>query len=326
MRALLSGLLLALSPFAVTPALADWLHREESIMGTRIYVELWHDDRIRGEAAIDAVMENMHRIDELMSHYRPDSQISQINMHAAVEPVVVDTELYELIRTSIHFSEITEGAFDITYASVGYLYDYPRHIHPTDAQITAALPGVNYRNLVLDPDRHSVRFAHEGMRIDLGGIGKGYACDQGVEILKRFGVTNAMVMAGGDTRLLGDRRGRPWMVGIRHPDNKNRIVLSMPLADVGISTSGDYERYFDEGGVRYHHIIDPKTGRSPTGVRSVTIIGPTATDTEGWSKGVFIKGAEEGIRLIERYPQMDAVVVDKDGKVWYSKGLTPPSP
>lgn len=325
MRALLSGLLLALSPFAVTPALADWLHREESIMGTRIYVELWHDDRIRGEAAIDAVMENMHRIDELMSHYRPDSQISQINMRAAIEPVVVDTELYELIRTSIHFSEITEGAFDITYASVGYLYDYPRHIHPTDAQIQAALPGVNYRNLVLDPDRHSVRFAHAGMRIDLGGIGKGYACDQGVEILKRFGVTNAMVMAGGDTRLLGDRRGRPWMVGIRHPDNKNRIVLSMPLADVGISTSGDYERFFDEGGVRYHHIIDPKTGRSPTGVRSVTIIGPTATDTEGWSKGVFIKGAEEGIRLIERYPQMDAVVVDKDGKVWYSKGLTPPS-
>jgi FAD:protein FMN transferase len=183
---------------------------------------------------------------------------------------------------------------------------------------------VNFRNLLLDPEKHTVKFAREGMRIDLGGIAKGYACDQGVAILKRFGVTNAMVMAGGDTRLLGDRRGRPWMVGIRHPDNKNRIVLSMPLADVGISTSGDYERFFDEGGIRYHHIIDPKTGHSPTGVRSVTIIGPTATDTEGWSKGVFIKGPVEGIRLIEQYREMDAVVVDKDGKVWYSKGLEPP--
>ncbi|HUO78762.1 MAG TPA: FAD:protein FMN transferase, partial [Steroidobacteraceae bacterium] len=102
------------------------------------------------------------------------------------------------------------------------------------------------------------------------------------------------------------------------------VVLTMPLSDVGVSTSGDYERYFDEGGVRYHHIIDPKTGRSPHEVRSVTIIGPTATDTEGWSKGVFIKGPVEGIRLIEQHPEMDAVVVDKNGKVWYTKGLTPP--
>ncbi len=314
----------ALSLFAVSPAYADWLHREESIMGTRIYVELWHDDRIQGEAAIDAVMANMRRIDELMSHYKPASQLSQINIRGAVEPVAVDPELFDLIKTSIHFSEITEGAFDITYASVGYLYDYPRHVHPTDAEIRAALPGVNYRNLQLDAEHHTVRFAREGMRIDLGGIAKGYACDQAVGILKRLGIAHAMVMAGGDTRLLGDRRGRPWVVGIRHPDNKDRIVLSMPLSDVGISTSGDYERFFDEGGVRYHHIIDPKTGRSPSGVRSVTIIGPTATDTEGWSKGVFIKGPVEGIRLIEQYPEMDAVVVDKDGKVWYSKGLAPP--
>ena len=316
---------LSLSLFAVSPALADWLHREETIMGTSIYVELWHDDRIQGEAAIDAVMDNMRRIDALMSHYKPDSQLSQINIRGAVEPVAVDPELFNLIKTSIHFSEITEGAFDITYASVGYLYDYPRHVHPTDEQIAAALPGVNYRNLILDAEHYTIKFARDGMRIDLGGIAKGYACDQGVEILKHFGVTNAMVMAGGDTRLLGDRRGRPWMVGIRHPDNKNRIVLSMPLADVGISTSGDYERFFDEGGVRYHHIIDPKTGKSPHGVRSVTIIGPTATDTEGWSKGVFIKGPVEGFRLIEQYPQMDAVVVDKDGKVWYTKGLRPPN-
>lgn len=317
-------LALALSLFAVSSARADWLHREESIMGTRIYVEVWHDDRIQGDAAIDAVMDNMRRIDALMSHYRPESQLSQINTRGAVEPVAVDPELFDLIKTSIHFSEVTEGAFDITYASVGYLYDYPRHVHPSDADIKQALPGVNYRNLLLDPEHHTIKFAREGMRIDLGGIAKGYACDQGVEILKRFGVSNGMVIAGGDTRLLGDRRGRPWMIGIRHPDNKNKIVLSMPLADVGISTSGDYERYFDEGGVRYHHIIDPKTGRSPSGVRSVTIIGPTATDTEGWSKGVFIKGPVEGIRLIEQYPEMDAVVVDKDGKVWYTKGLTPP--
>jgi thiamine biosynthesis lipoprotein len=321
-----AGLCVALlvSLFCVTVARADWVRREEAIMGTRIYVEAWHDDPVRGEQAIDAVMAEMHRINELMSHYRPDSQLSQINARAAVEPVAVDPELFDLIRTSIRFSELTGGAFDITYASVGYLYDYRRHLHPSEKEIEAALPGVNYRNLILDPANHTVKFGREGMRIDLGGIAKGYACDRGVEILKRFGVGNAIVTAGGDTRLLGDRRGRPWTIGIRHPDDRNRVVLSMPLADVAISTSGDYERYFDEGGVRYHHIIDPKTGHSASGVRSVTIIGPTATQTEGWSKGVFINGAEVGIRMIERYPEFDAVVVDRTGKVWYSKGLQAP--
>lgn len=324
MRLMTCLAVLSLSLIGVGAAHADWVRREETIMGTRIYVEAWHDDPAKGEQALDAVMDDMRRIDALMSHYKPDSQISKINMRAAVEPVAVDAELFDLIKTSIHFSEITEGAFDITYASVGYLYDYPRHVRPTDAQIAAALPAVNYRNLILDPEQHTVRFAREGMRIDLGGIAKGYACDRGVEILKRFGISNGLITAGGDTRLLGDRRGKPWNIGIRNPDNRNKVVLTMPLADVGVSTSGDYERFFDEGGVRYHHIIDPKTGRSPHEVRSVTIIGPTATDTEGWSKGVFIKGPVEGIRLIEQYPQMDAVVVDKNGKVWYTKGLSPP--
>ena len=324
MRAVSRIVLILLSLFAVTSARADWVRREETVMGTRIYVEAWHDNPVQGELALDAVMENMRRIDRVMSHYRPDSELSQINVHGADGPVPVDVELFDLIRTSIHFSEISEGAFDITYASVGYLYDYARHVRPTEKEIAAALPGVDYRNLVLDEARHAVGFAKPGMRIDLGGIAKGYACDRGVEILQRYGIKNAIVTAGGDSRLLGDRRGRPWVVGIRHPDDKNRVVLSMPLADVGLSTSGDYERYFDEGGVRYHHIIDPKTGHSPTGVRSVTIIGPTATDTEGWSKTVFIKGPVDGLRLIEQYPGMDAVIVDKDGKVWYSKGLTPP--
>ena len=316
--------LVLLSLFAVSSARADWVRREETIMGTRIYVEAWHANPIQGEQALDAVMADMRRIDALMSHYKPDSQISLINTRAALEPVAVDPELFDLIRTSIHFSEITEGAFDITYASVGYLYDYPRHVHPTEAQIKAALPGINYKNLILDAEHHTVKFARDGMRIDLGGIAKGYACDRGVEILKSLGVAHAIVTAGGDSRLLGDRNGKPWNIGIRHPDDKNKVVLTMPLMNVGVSTSGDYERYFEEDGVRYHHIIDPKTGESPHEVRSVTIIGPTATDTEGWSKGVFIKGPVEGIRLIEQHPEMDAVVVDRNGKVWYSKGLSPP--
>lgn len=311
---------------AALPAHAEWLDRAESIMGTRIYVELWHTDAAQGKAGIDAVMAEMHRIDRLMSHYKPDSQLSAINARAAREPVVVDPELFELLRESVRFSELTEGAFDITYASVGYLYDYRKHVRPNDAEIRKALPGVNFRNMALDEKRRSVRFEKPGMRIDLGGIAKGYAVDRGIELLQKRGVQHAVVTAGGDTRIIGDRFGRPWVIGIRHPDDEKKLVTRIPLVDTAMSTSGDYERYFDEDGVRYHHIIDPKNGRSASRVRSATILGPTALQTDGLSKTAFVLGPEKTIEIIERMSDFDAVLVGPDGRMYYTKGLAPPEP
>ena len=310
----------------VLPAHAEWRSREEAIMGTRIYVELWADDPDKGDAAIEAVMAEMRRIDELMSHYKPESQLSQINARAAQEPVQVDKELFDLIKYSTHFSEITEGAFDITYASVGHLYDYPHHVRPTEEQIKAALPGVNWRNMLFDPVHHTVRFEHPGMRIDLGGIGKGYAVDRGIAILQAHGFKHALVSAGGDSRIIGDRMGRPWLIGIRNPDDKQKVVTRIPLENSAMSTSGDYERYFDEGGVRYHHIIDPRTGHPASKVRSATILGPTATETDGMSKTAFVLGPEKALEIINRMPQYDAVFVTPDGKILYSNGLAPPPP
>jgi FAD:protein FMN transferase len=311
------------------PAQAAWMDRTEAIMGTRVYVELWADDPLQGKAAIEAVMAEMRRIDALMSHYRPDSELSRINARAALEPVIVDKELYDLIKLSTHYSEITEGAFDITYASVGYLYNYPLHVHPTEAQIQAALPAVNWRHLEFDDARHAIRFARPGMRIDLGGIGKGYAVDRGVAILKERGVRHAIVTAGGDTYVLGDHLGRPWLVSIAHPDHPDdpaRVVTRIPLSDTAISTSGDYERYFDENGVRYHHIIDPRTGHSASKVRSASVLGPTATETDGMSKTAFVLGPEQALEIINRMPELDAVFVLPNGHVMYSKGLRPPLP
>ena len=330
--ALLTSMLAFVMPALVTPPFAvaapaaqgEWRSREEAIMGTRIYVELWTDDAAKGDSAIDAVMAEMRRIDELMSHYKPESQLSQINARAAQEPVQVDPELFDLIKLSTHFSEITEGAFDITYASVGHLYDYPHHVKPTEAQIKAALPGVNWRNLLLNAEHHTVRFEHQGMRIDLGGIGKGYAVDRGIAILQARGVQHALVTAGGDSRIMGDRMGRPWMIGIRNPDDKQKVVIRIPLTDSAMSTSGDYERFFDEGGVRYHHIIDPRTGHSASKVRSATIIGPTATETDGMSKTAFVLGPEKALEIINRMPQYDAIFVTPEGKILYSNGLAPP--
>jgi FAD:protein FMN transferase len=317
-------LLALLAALGTRPAHAVWLDRHEAIMGTNIDVELWHDDAAKGNAAIDAVMDEMRRIDQLMSHYKPQSELSQINARAFKEPVVVDKELFDLIKTSLHFSQITEGAFDITYASVGYLYDYRKHVKPTEQQIQKALPSVNFHNLLLDEKTHSVRFEHEGMRIDLGGIAKGYAVDRGIGILQARGVQHAVVTAGGDTRIIGDRFGRPWIVGIRHPDDKNKVITRIPLVDTAMSTSGDYERFFDENGVRYHHIIDPKTGHSASKVRSATILGPTAMQTDGLSKTAFVLGADKALEIIERLPDFDAIFVRPDGKVLYTKGLQPP--
>lgn len=305
-------------------ARAEWLSGEEAIMGTRCAVELWSEDRAAGEAAIEAVFAEMRRIDAAMSTYKPESEVSRVNATAGQRPVPISTELFSLIETAVQYSKLSHGVFDITYASVGYLYDYRAHVRPDDAAIEQALPSIDYRQLRLDPARHTIAFGKPGMRIDLGGIGKGYAVDRGIEILARLGFAHALVNAGGDTRVIGDRLGKPWVIGIRHPDRENEVVLRIPLEDAAFSTSGDYERYFDEGGVRYDHIIDPKTGRSPRGVRSVTVIASSATRTDGLTKSVFIMGAKDGIEFINGLTDADAIVIADDGRVSYSKGLQPP--
>lgn len=317
MRLLILGLLL----FAALPASAEWHSRAEAIMGTEVRVELWHEDATSARAAIGAVMDEMHRIDALMSPFKPNSELSRINREAAQKPITISQEMFDLISRSLEFSKLSGGAFDITFSSVGYLYDYREHIKPSDAEIAKALPGVNYRHLQLDRKRRTIHFARSGVRIDLGGIAKGYAVDNCIALLKKRGITNAIVTAGGDSRLLGDRRGRPWNVGIRDPRRRDDVVMVLPLMDVAISTSGDYERYFEADGVRHHHIINPKTGKSASGVRSVTVIGPDGVTTEGLTKSVFVRGPEAGMRLIETIPNVDAIVIDAADNIFYSARL-----
>jgi len=307
--------------YGILPAHAQWLSREDAIMGTAIHVELWTDDPMAGEAAIDAVMDEMRRIDREMSPFKPESELSRINREAADHPVPISVEMFDILSRSIEFSKLSGGAFDVTFSSVGYMYDYRRHIKPTDAEIAKALPGINYRHMLLDAEHRTVKFARPGMRVDLGGIGKGYAVDNCIAILKKRGIKHALVTAGGDSRVLGDRDGHPWMVGIRDPRSKDNVVALIPLINSAISTSGDYERYFEVNGVRYHHIINPKTGKSATGVHSATVIGPDATTTDGLTKPVFILGPEKGLKLIESIPGVDAVVIDAEGRMFYSSGL-----
>jgi thiamine biosynthesis lipoprotein len=315
------GLLVLLLPCL---AVADWYQREEAVMGTRIAVELWSDDPALAARALDSVMEEMRRTDELMSTYRPESQLSEVNAHGFERAVAVDPEIIEVVQRALEFSRLTGGAFDITYASVGFLYDFRERHRPSPVEIRERLDSVDYRQVEVDPERRTIRFRRSGMRIDLGGIAKGYAVDRSISILRRLGIEHAMVTAGGDTRLLGDRRGQPWIVGIRDPRSDGSMVMRMPLENEAISTSGDYERYFEQDGVRYHHILVPGTGESARELRSVTIIGPDATQTDGLSTSVFVLGVERGMALVAGLPDVEAVIVDREGRIYYSDGLAQP--
>lgn len=315
--------LLLLLVCAALPAHAEWIRRvTDGIMGTRITVELWAQNADKGNQAIDAVLAEMRHIDDTMSTYKPTSEVSQVNAHAADGPMHISKELFDLLTTARQYSEITDGAFDITYASVGYMYDFRKHVRPDEAEIAKALPAINYRHVILDPAHQTVRFSQKGVRIDLGGIAKGYSVDRGIQVLQALGYTRAYIGAGGDSRIIGDRFGKPWIVGIRDPrKGEGNVIARIPLVNAAISTSGDYERFFEENGVRYHHIIDPHTGHSASKVESATVIGPYATRTDGLSKTAFVLGPEKAMEIYNRLDDIDAIIVKLDGTIVYSKGM-----
>lgn len=309
---------------AATGARAEWFSEQADKMGTRMDVQLWHEDAAVARRLLAEAMAEFDRIEAGMSTYRADSEISRVNARAAEEAVPIGAELYDLVGRSKELSILSGGAFDITYDSVGQLYDFRKRQRPTDAEIGAHLQQINYRHVVLEPAPRTIRFTMKGTRINLGGIAKGYAVERVVALLRAAGVKHALATAGGDTRLLGDHHGEPWVIGIRDPDDAHRVVTRLALDDEAISTSGDYFRFFDEGGQRYHHILDPRTGKSAHGLRSVTIVGPDAVMTEGLTKTVFINGREKGLATVESLGEYDAVIIDDQRRVFLSKGLAAP--
>ena len=306
------------------PAQADWFADARPMMGTEISVRLWHDDPVQGQHLVEQVFAEARRIDLLMSTYIDDSRISDINRRGADEPVIAGNELFRLIQRSLDISVLTRGAFDITYESVGQHYDFRTRQRPDQTTVDASRLLIDYRLVELDQAAGTVAFAAKGVRINLGGIAKGYVVERGVDLLRMAGVRNGIVTAGGDSRLLGDRRGVPWKVGIRDPRVDGEVAMTLPLADEAISTSGDYERYFEENGVRYHHIISPSTGTPASGVHSATVIGPDAVLTDALSTSVFVMGVDEGLRLIATLPDYESIVIDDQGRIYYSDGLQRP--
>ena len=302
-----------------------WHRHEGSAMGTLIRVEFWLEDQAKAARLIEGVMAEMNRIDRLMSPYIEASELAQLNARAHQEPVRVSEELYRLVRLSLQHGEWSGGAFDITFASVGFRYDYRNGVMPDANTLKQATQLIDFYSVELVENTREIRFRKPGVKIDLGGIAKGHAVDNAIRYLYREGIRHGIVSAGGDSRIIGDRLGRPWILGVKNPRGEDHVV-TLPLEDVAISTSGDYERYFiDQQGVRHHHILNPKSGKSASSVSSVTILGPDATMTDALSTTVFVMGVKQGLDYVNRLPDVSAIIIDSDGRLHYSNDLVRPT-
>ena len=300
---------------------AEWLTETRPMMGTEIRVELWSQDPAQGRVAQQAVFDEFRRLDEMMNPWNEQSLLSAVNRRASEGAVSVTPELIEVVQRSLHFSRLSQGAFDISFAAAGRHYDFREGVAPSPGELAKASAAIDYRQLSVDVPASTITFGHKGMSLDLGGIAKGYAVDRGIQILIQAGVESAVVSAGGDSHILGNLGDRPRMIGIRHPRKEGEYIAVIPLADTAISTSGDYERFFDRDGVRFHHIIDPATGDSARKVRSASVIAANAIDTDALSTTVFVLGVEKGLALVNGLPGVDAIIVDGEGKLHYSREL-----
>ena len=223
-------------------------------------------------------------------------------------------------------SQLTEGAFDITIAGLGKIWKFNRSgfTPPSDLLLAQRLPLVDYRKMLLNSTHKSVSLQKKGMKLDLGGIAKGYALDRAVAMLKKHGIAHGLVYGGGDIKLFGNRdgkpKGTPWRVGVQHPRESGKILAKIAITDTAVVTSGDYERFAIKGGERYHHLIDPKEGRPGRKAISATVVGPNAMRADGLATGVFIMGTE-GIKLLESLPEVEGLIVNSEGKVFYTTGM-----
>jgi len=264
-------------------------------MGSAYAVAVYGDDRTRMEEAVDAAFGEVRRLDEMLSNYKPQSELSEINRDAAERPVAVTAEMFQLLSACMEYSRESEGAFDITVGPLMKVWGFYKGTGrlPHRAEILGALDRVGYKNILLDPADQTVKFARPGMELDPGGIGKGYAVDRMVEILKQYGIRRALVSASGSSiYALGAPPGEQgWKVKIRDPRDERKSVAEVYLKDESMSTSGSYEKFFRAEGRIYSHIMDPRTGWPAQGVLSVSAITPRTIDSEAWTKPLFVNGA-----------------------------------
>lgn len=308
---------------ADSPASPAIVKRSQLLMGTLVQITaVGPSDEIAGRAASVGFAE-IRRLEGLLSTWIPTSELSQVNDAAGLKSVMVSPETLTVLRWSLEIARLTDGAFNIAIGpavDAWSVTDDPRI--PNESELDHLKPLLDLRHIVLNEEARTVFLTEPGMRIDVGGIGKGYAADRAVAVMEAAGATAGVVALSGDIKTFGRMPdGRPFVFGIRHPRLDGALLARLDLRDEAISTAGDYERFFERDGVNYHHILDPHTLWPARACQSVTVVAREGVVADGLDTGIFVLGPERGMELVERLPDVEAVIVDRDGKLWISSGL-----
>lgn len=319
------GLILIILTIIGCKSGTDKLYKESKIvMGTVVEITVANRSEEQARIAIKEAMVEFHRIDDLMSSYKPGSVVSKVNQTGSAEKVPVGEEVFHVLQDSVAISEASDGAFDATIWPVSQLWGFEQGGSITVPElITDKLALVGYKELLFDDSSYSVGFNIDGMGLDLGAIAKGWAIDRAIEKLTTRGIRSAIIDAGGDLRIIGTRPGKDfWRIGVQHPRDPGTLIFTFDLKDTAIVTSGDYERFFMADGVRYHHILDPATGQPARGSQSVTVLAPTAAEADACATAAFVLGPSQGVAFLRTRPGVRGVIVGADGSLhWTDEAL-----
>jgi thiamine biosynthesis lipoprotein len=308
-----------------TQLFSQIVYREKHfLLGSPFEITVVSKDSIEGKYFAEKSVVELKRIENIISEWKPESQVSEINRNAGLKPVKVDFELYQLIEKSIKFSILTDGAFDISFASMDRIWRFDGSMKemPTEEQIKNSVRNVGYQKIILNEKDTTVFLKNAGMKIGTGGIGQGYIADKIKTLLLSNGCKSGLVNISGDIITWGKQPdGNPWTVAIVNPVNKEKVFAFFPLIDSAVETSGNYEKYVEFEGIRYSHIIDPRTGYPAQGIASVSVFAKHTEIADALATGVFVMGIEVGLDLINQLEGIECIIIDLDGKIFMSKGI-----
>lgn len=292
------------------------------LMGSPFRITIVEPSQEKAHRYINKAIDEIIRIENIISEWQPHTEVSEINHQAGIKPVKVSQELINLTKTALYFSKLTNGAFDISIISMDKIWKFDGSMTqlPPKKQIRKAIRLVSYKNIIINEKEQTIFLKNKGMKIGFGSIGKGYAADRARLLLRRLGVTSGIVDASGDISLFGEQQnGSPWRIGINHPTNEIGLADILSLKNASVATSGDYEKYALIDGTRYGHIINPATGYPSQGIISVSIIGKEATIANGLSTSIMVLGIEKGLQLLKHFPQYTSLIITQKGNIIKAK-------
>ena len=298
--------------------------RKVSMLGSPFEITVVSKDSVEGKQFTDLAIAEVKRIENQISDWIPTTPISLVNKNAGIQAVKVDSEVFDLVERAIKISQLTDGAFDISYASMDKIWKFDGSMTtmPTEEMIKKSVAKIGYKNIVLDKSNQTIFLKLAGMKLGLGGIGQGYIADKVRDLLVTNGCKSGIVNVSGDINAWGKQINQnPWTIGIINPMNKNKVFATFPLENSSVETSGNYEKYVMFNGIRYSHIIDPRTGYPAQGVVSVSVFAKQTEIADALATGIFVLGVEVGLDLVNQLKGIECIIVDDKGKIHSSKGI-----